>query len=721
MFYNNVAGKQWNVRMLFHLSWLVGWFLLVSIVNAGESQLQDLRFKTLPGDRLQLQFQFAGPVVTPKAFQTNNPARIVLDFPGVKSALNKKNIPINMGVVTHVNIVEGGGRSRVVINLIDQAPYQIEPEGNELLVTVENAGAMTSAATPNKTPSTDLLGQRIEKIDFRRGPNGEGRILISLENPNTLVDLREEGGKVIATFLNTTLPRKLAKKLDVTDFATPVKSISAFSDGKKTRLVIIPAGGNYDYLSYQSNRLLTIEFRPLSRAEKEQIKKKKFPYTGQRLSLNFQDIPVRSVLQILADFTGLNIIASDSVKGNVTLRLNNVPWDQALDLILKAKGLGKRKEGTVVWIAPLDEIIKLEKKELEHVQFKEKKEPLRTEIIQLNYAKAAAVMKVLKGMQKTAGTGETGKIPEYTTNFQEPSAGSVEGTVAGGSILSPRGEVNIDPRTNILIVKDTPNNLEAVRKLVHRLDRPIRQVLIESRVVLADNNFTRELGIKINAQRQTGSPGSQQSAIGGSLGDTLLSQLGGSLVDLPTTGAAAGGFGLAIFKLNDYLMRLEISALQAENRGDVISMPKVITQDQNKASIEQGVEIPFATTSQNGTQTQFKEAVLKLDVTPHVTPDDNVVMDLLVKKDSQGITTPTGLISINKRQIETTVQVSNGETVVLGGVYEQEKRKTVDKVPFFGDLPGIGFFFRRVKNIDNKNELLIFITPKILKQAVTLH
>ncbi len=716
MFNDNVAGGQGNVTGVLRLGWLVAWLLLALGVNAAETKLQDLQFKTLPGDKLQLVFKFDGPAVTPKVFQTNHPARIVMDFAGVKSALEKKKIPVNMGVVTQVNVVEGGGRSRVVINQLQQAPYEFQVEGNRLLLTVSNAGsAAVSAAASTGGGRRGLLGQQIEKIDFRRGPQGEGRIMIHLANPNTLVDLREEGGRVIATFLNTTLPPKLAKKFDVTDFATPVKSISAFSDGKKTRIVVVPGASAYDYLSYQSDKLLTMEFRPLSRAEKEKVRKKKFPYSGQKLSLNFQDIPVRSVLQILADFTGLNIIAADSVKGNVTLRLNNVPWDQALDLILKAKGLGKRKEGDVVWIAPLDEIIKLEKKELEHVQFKEQKEPLRTEIIQLNYAKAADIMQVLKGMQRTAARQETGTVPEYTTNFDEGASAAVDGAVAGGSILSARGEVNIDPRTNILIVKDTPSNLEAVRQLVLRLDRPVRQVLIESRVVIADDGFSRELGVKLAARRDSGSLGNRQTSIGGAL-DAV-----GSIVDLPAAvGPGAGGaFGIAIFKLNDYLMRLEISALQAENRGEVVSMPKVVTQDQTKASIEQGVEIPFQTVSQNGTQTQFKEAVLKLDVTPHITPDDRVVMDLMVKKDAQGDITPGG-VAINKREIRTTVQVANGETVVLGGVYEREKRKTVDKVPFFGDLPGFGFFFRKTAVTDRKNELLIFITPKILKQAVAL-
>ncbi len=701
-------GKAWVL--------LLGW-LWASMAMGETMQLRDIQFRTLPGDKLQLKLSLDGPAFSPKAYKTDNPARIFLDLPDVKNALGKKLIPVNTGVVTNVNVVEADNRTRIVINLVSQVPYDIRTEGRDIYVTLKNAGAIASSTAP--VTSKGLSGQRIEKIDFRRGPRGEGRIMVFLASPNTLVDLREEGGKVVATFLNTALPPNLAKKLDVTDFATPVKSIEAFSDGHKTQLVISPATSAYDYLSYQSDRLLTLEFRPLTPAQKAELKKKKFPYTGERLSLNFQDIPVRSVLQILADFTGLNIIASDSVQGNVTLRLNNVPWDQALDLVLKAKGLGKRKEGNVVWVAPLDEIIKLEKKELEHVQFREQKEPLRTELIQLNYAKAADILKVLKGMQKTRTQTSTQQnqaqgVSQYTSTFEETTA---EESVAGGSILSPRGEVNIDERTNILIVKDTANNLEAIRRLIQELDRPVRQVLIESRVVIANDTFGRELGVRLNGSKRGGNQGP-----GGSLGQGTQTLFGGTqgtnfgIVDLPAAigPGAGGGFGIAIFKLNKFLMQLELSALQDENRGEVVSMPRVITQDQTQASIEQGVEIPFQTVSQNGTQTQFKKAVLKLQVTPHITPDDNVVMELLVKKDARGDLTPNGL-AIDKREIQTTVQVANGETVVLGGVYEGTKDKTVNKVPFFGDLPVVGFLFRKETLADRKRELLVFITPKILK------
>lgn len=702
--------------------WLLGWLWLTAC--QGETQLQDIQFTTLAGDQLQVRFLLDGPAESPRAFHTDNPARLVLDLSGVRSALGKKTVPVNTGVLTDIHLAEGDNRTRVVANLVSLVPYELTAEGNEIRLTLKDVGAVATAA--RFAPPVGLPAQGIEKIDFRRGPQGEGRVLVHLRDPNALVNLRQEGGKVVAEFLDTELPKSLAKQLDVLDFATPVKTIEASSDGRKTRLVMTPATAEYDYSSYQTDKLLTIEFRPLTKAEKEEIEKKKFPYVGERLSLNFQDIPVRSVLQILADFTGLNIIAADSVQGNVTLRLNNVPWDQALDLVLKAKGLGQRREGEVIWVAPLDEIIALEKKELEHVSFREEKEPLKTEIIQLNYAKATEILKVLKGMQQQAqqqqaapAPGAPQFAPQYATTFEEPTVAGE--TVAGGSILSPRGEVNIDERTNILIVKDTPSHLEAIRKLVQTLDRPIRQVLIESRVVIANDDFSRDLGVRLNAARNTGSPGKTQTLLGGILGNN------NGIVDLPAAigPGAGGGMGIAVFKLNQFLMQLELSALQDENRGDVISMPKVVTQDQTKARIEQGEEIPYQVVGTAGgalavPQTQFKKAVLKLEVTPHITPDDNVIMDILVTKDSRGRETVNGQPPIDKREIETTVQVANGETVVLGGIYETTRNKTANKVPFFGDLPGFGFLFRRDRAIDNKRELLIFITPRILKEAVAM-
>ncbi len=708
--------KSRNARGKIFLIWSWLW---LAVGQAGETYLQDVQFTTLAGDQLQVRLLLDGPAETPKAFHTDNPPRLVLDLSGVRSALEKKTFAVNAGVLTSLNIVEGEGRTRLVVNLVALVPYEIKAEGNEIRLDLKSATPSTARAPAG------LPAQGIEKIDFRRGPQGEGRVLVYLKDANALVNLRQEGGKVVAEFLDTKLPPSLAKQLDVLDFATPVKTIEASSDGRKTRLIITPATADYDYSSYQTDKLLTLEFRPLTRAEKEAIEKQKFPYTGERLSLNFQDIPVRSVLQILADFTGLNIIAADSVQGNVTLRLNNVPWDQALDLVLKAKGLGQRREGEVIWVAPLDEIIALEKKELEHVSFREEKEPLKTEIIQLNYAKAADILKVLKGIQQQAQqqqapqAGAPQFAPQYATTFEAPSI--AEEAVAGGSILSTRGEVNADERTNILIVKDTPSHLEAIRKLVKTLDRPIRQVLIESRVVIANDDFSRDLGVRLNAARNTGRPGQTQTLLGGILGDN------NGIVDLPAAigPGAGGGLGIAVFKLNQFLMQLELSALQDENRGDVISMPKVVTQDQTKASISQGEEIPYQVVGTAGgglavPQTQFKQALLKLEVTPHITPDDNVIMDILVTKDSRGKETPNGQPAIDKREIQTTVQVTDGETVVLGGIYETTRTKAANKVPFFGDLPGFGFLFRRDRNIDNKRELLIFITPRILKEAMAM-
>lgn len=702
----------------YYLGSLLFIFLLqVTLVQAAELRLDSIEFSTLPGDRLQLQLNLNGPAFKPKVFHTENPARIVLDLPGVTNALKRKTISINMGVTSTVNAIEGTGRTRVVINLLSMAPYEVKVEGDNIYLVLQNSGTAAAPLTVEAptAPSDALPLQTIENIDFKRGPKGEGRVLIYLVDPNAIVDLREEGGRIVANFMNTKVAPGLAKKLDVTDFATPVKTIETISQGALTRTIVTPISGDYDYSSYQTDRLLTLEFRPLTRAEKEEIKKKIFPYTGERLSLNFQDIPVRSVLQILADFTNLNIVASDSVKGNVTLRLNDVPWDQALELILKSKGLAKRQEGNIVRVAPADEIIKQEKEELEALNFKERLEPLKTEIIQINYARAADIKKVLMGIKEQKLEV---KDDAYAGTFPEEEPAEIAGeALSGGSILSKRGTVNIDERTNILIVKDTSRNIEAVRKLVRELDKPVRQVLIESRIVIANTDFTREMGVRLEGNKDFKPNDAQRDIIGN------------ALVDLPAAvGPGSGGaLGFTLFKMGEYLLDLELSALQNEGRGEVVSNPRVITSDGTTASIEQGVEIPFATSAPsdsggtNVPKTQFKKAVMKLEVTPQITPDDTVVMDLLIKKDEPRPTPLEGSSGppIDTREIQTTVQVSNGETVVLGGIYEGNKSTTINKVPLFGDLPVLGFLFKKSETIDNKRELLVFITPKVLKQTLS--
>lgn len=713
---NDHMGKVMRTR---HLVASLLFFIVIhgSALSAQELALQSVDFSVLPGDQVQVELTFNGPAFEPNAFQTENPARIALDFPGVSNQLERKNIPVNVGITTAINVVGTGDRTRVVINLVSMAPYETRVEGNAVFVSLQKSSAPATKAAGSKAPSRVLLPkQSIENVDFRRGPQGEGRILVSLSNPNTVVDMQERGGKVVISFLNTRLPERLAKRLDVTDFATPIRSIESTMEGSRARITVTPQSRNYDYLSYQTAQLLTLEFRPLTKAQKEAQQKKEFRYTGQRLSLNFQDIAVRSVLQILADFTDLNIVASDSVKGNVTLRLNDVPWDQAMDLILKSKGLAMRQEGNIVRVAPAAEINKQEKEELEALVVKEELEPLRTEIIQVNYAQAADIQGILQGFQES-DSGSGGGAGDETGFFAGSAPISAQGgPVNTGSILSKRGTVNIDPRTNVLIVKDTARNLDGVRRLVSQLDKPVRQVLIESRIVVANNDFAKELGVRLAAEVRDNDPAA--TPVDGDTGFIAggVASPGGFIVDLPAVLAAGtgGAFGLSLFKIGDYLLNLELSALQNEGRGEILSNPRLITSDQTKAKIEQGVEIAFTSSTDNQVNTQFKKAVLKLEVTPHITPDDTVIMDLIITKDAPrnvGI----GEGAIDKREIETTVMVDNGETIVLGGIFENTKLNTESKVPFFGDLPGIGALFRTRSNTDDKTELLIFITPKILK------
>jgi len=723
---------------------LIGLSLLLhlSVIHAEEGlALKSVDFSILPGDNLQLLLGLSGPAREPRIFHTENPARIALDLPGVTNGLEKKSVPINVGAAQSVQAVETAGRTRVVINLTDMMPYTSRVDGNNILITLHSSAAPTTATKAASTKPQFIdrplaaNDRHIENVDFRRGEKGEGRLLVTLSDAKSLVDIHEEGQKVVVRFADTSLPPQLARRLDVMDFATPVRSIDATTEGTHARMVVATVSDEYDYSSYQTDNILTVEFRPLTKREKEEIKKKNFTFSGEKLTLNFQDIPVRSVLQILADFTNLNIVASDTVQGNVTLRLNDVPWDQALELVLKSKGLGKRQEGNIIRVAPLEEINKQEKEELEAQKVVEDLEPLRTEIIQINYTTAEDIKKVLVGT--TERTSQSTSLPAGIGGATASTA--VSTLDVSQSVLSGRGNVTVDPRTNQLIVKDTPRNLERVRDLVRQLDKPIRQVLIESRIVIARNDFLRDLGSRLQVNRLVKGRGADSfTDSGSSVTDVIFQQpaAGGEkstnadvLVDLAAKGAAtaatggASALGFTLIKAGDYLLDLELSAAQREGRSETVSNPRLITSDQTKAVIKQGVEIPYQTTVVAGggasANITFKQAVLELNVTPHITPDDQVLMELLIKKDEQGQQTPVGP-AIDKREIETTAQVANGETVVLGGVYEGQNRNNTDKVPFFGDLPGIGYMFRRNNVEDTKRELLVFITPKVLKQDLAL-
>ncbi len=669
------------------------------------NSLDDVRFTSLPGDRVQVRLDFANaPSTEPLSFTIDNPARIALDFPGTELHVKEKSKEIGVGMAHSVSAVEAGGRTRVVLNLVRMVPYDVSLQGNSVLVTLGNADAGIEAeqALPLPAGRQAAVGASIQDIDFRRGDKGQGRVLVQLSDPNIGINIKEEGGQILVDFASTDLPDRLDRKLDVIDFATPVQEVDTFRHANGTRMVIKPTG-YYDHLVYQAGNLLTVEVRPMTKAEEEQAKKEKFGYTGERLSLNFQNIEVRAVLQLIADFTGLNMVASDTVSGTVTLRLKNVPWDQALDIILKSKGLGMRQVGNVIMVAPQEEIAAREKLELEAQQQLAELAPLRTEFVQVNYAKAGDLAKLLKA--------------------------------EANNLLSERGNIAVDERTNTLLIQDTAEKLEEMRKVVTRLDIPVRQVMIESRIVVADTSFMEDIGVQFGYSKNTiEGPGEFGAVVGGKRpGEVNFFDTGTAytdpgtgnenfIVDLPVVGVdPAADIALAVGKIGSWLLQLELSALQAEGRGEVISNPKVITANQKEAVIEDGTEIPYQeATSSGATNVQFKKAVLSLTVTPQITPDDRIILDLRVNNDTVGEVF-AGVPSIDTRSVETQVLVENGETVVLGGIFKETKRNDVDRVPFFGELPYVGHLFRRTHKENSKDELLIFVTPKILKETLTLN
>ena len=659
--------------------------------QAHAASLDDISFSSLPGDRVQLEIKLSEPVSTkPLNFTIDNPARVVLDFPDTTLNMTEKNKTVGVGAVHSISSVEAAGRTRVVLNLVKLVPYDMKLDGDMVVLTLDAANVTTPVATSSMGggggPSGGTAG-KIENIDFRRGEAGEGRILVTLSDPSIGVNLGKEGDKVVVDFLNTTLPEELNRRLDVIDFATPVKEIDTSPSGKGVRMVISTTTPNYDHLAYQSDNLFTIELKPLSAQDQEAAKKEKFGYTGERLSLNFQNIEVRAVLQLIADFTGLNMVASDTVTGNVTLRLKNVPWDQALDIILKSKGLGMRKEGNVIMVAPRQEIAAREKLELEASKQVEELAPLQTEFLQINYAKASDLATLIKADKN--------------------------------KLLSARGNVSIDDRTNTLIVQDVAESLESIRQLVAKLDIPVRQVLIESRIVNVDETFSKDLGVTFSGSKDKNAfpfPDSTTTKT-----PSLASDF---LVGLPA--AAPNSLSLAYGIVGSYLLNLQLTAALAEGRGEDIANPKVITANKKEATIESGVEIPYQTTNKNGeTTTLFKKAVLSLKVTPQITPDQRVLLDLKVTQDSRGTDVPSGtaggtIPTINTRNVDTQVLVDNGETVVLGGVYAQTKNNSINRVPFFSDLPYVGFLFKQTSVSNEKRELMIFVTPKILKENLQL-
>ena len=680
----------------------------LSTLAHAANTIEAINYAALPGNRVEFDIRLSGPAPAPRSFTIDNPARLALDFADTTSALEKKTENVGVGMVRSVTTVQSGERTRIVLNLVHMVGYQTRVDGNHVYLTVDGGAAAAEAESKSAAaPFGASAGESrymLKDIDFRRGEKGAGRIVVTLSDAAAPVDVRTEGGKLVVEFMDTGLPRNLERRLDVADFATPITYFDTTSRNGRTRIAV-NATGDYQHLAYQADTLFTLEVRPTTPEDREAARREGTGYRGEKLSLNFQNIEVRAVLQVISDFTGLNMVIGDNVSGNISLRLKDVPWDQALDIILKTRGLGMRQSGNILMIAPADELAKREAAELSARQAISELEPLRSELIQINYAKASELAALIKAKEN--------------------------------SMLSKRGNISIDERTNTLLVQDTSDRLSDIRKLVTRLDVPVRQVVIESRIVIANNDFSRDLGarfggtvVKRNGDgivttsgAAAGTDATVRSALDnlrttgqpfpvevGALNDRLN-------VNMPVTARNAGRWALAILG-KDYLLDLELSALQAEGRGEVVSSPRVVTANQKEALIEQGVEIPYLEASSSGAATvSFKKAVLSLRVTPQITPDDRVIMDLAVNKDSVGEIFQ-GVPSINTREINTQALVDNGETVVLGGIYEQTRSKEVDKVPFLGDLPVVGGLFRQTRQVDDKVELLIFVTPKILKESL---
>ncbi|HEY8520230.1 MAG TPA: type IV pilus secretin PilQ [Gammaproteobacteria bacterium] len=681
-----------------------------SAVQAQSLRLEAIDVQPLPGQQVELRLRLNGNAPEPLSFTVDDPARITLDLPGTSIGMSSRRRDVNVGPVNSVLLAEADGRTRVVLNMSALAPYQTRVAGDSVYVTVGQGVAASAPPSFAGQPSRATAGsggvvaqgpRAINNIDFRRGPDGAGQIVVDLSDPRTTVDVRQEGGRIVVDFQDTTLPTELMRRLDVTDFATPVSTVDALRSGSNARLVVTPSA-DYEQLAYQSDNVFTLELKPPVEQEREPgLFDETKEYTGERLTLNFQDIETRAVLQLLAETSGLNIVVSDTVQGSVTLRLQNVPWDQALDILMTTKGLDMRRNGNVMIVAPAAEIAAREQAELQARQALQTLEPLRSEFIQVNYAKASEIADLIRGS-------------------------------GGKPLLSERGSVAIDARTNTLLVHDTSESLANIRRLVQTLDIPVRQVLIESRIVIVNDDYRRELGSRFGIttrddnDRLVGFTGSGSGASQLLTNPTLTSVPLSSRynVNLPIA-SPAGQFGLAILN-GDYLVDLELSALQAEGKGRIESMPRVITANGREARIEQGVEIPYQESSSSGaTTTQFKEAVLSLTVTPQITPDDRIIMDLLVTKDSVGDVVPSatgGFVpSIDTRSITTQVLVDDGDTVVLGGIYENERRDDENKVPVLGNIPGIGYLFRSRSRVDANAELLIFVTPKILREGARVN
>jgi len=680
------------------------------------ADLEALDVAALPGDRVELKLSFDEPVSAPRGYTIEQPARIALDLPGVVNKLGTKHRDLGLGNTRSVTLVEANGRTRVIVNLTSLAPYSTRAEGNNLYVVVgESATAQRQTATAPQplavaAPALSakpqaVTGKAIQAIDFQRGEQGEGNVVIDLSSSGMNPDVKEQGGRIRLDFPGAQLPESLRARLDVKDFATPVQFVTASSVGGKASILIEPSG-LYDYLVYQADNRLTVSVKPLKQESASSRNAGRFPYNGEKLSLNFQDIDVRSVLQLIADFTNLNLVASDTVQGNITLRLQNVPWDQALDLVLKTKGLDKRKIGNVLLVAPADEIAARERQELEAQKQIAELAPLRRELVQVNYAKAADIAKLFQSV----------------TSSDEGS--------------DERGSITVDERTNNIIAYQTQERLDELRRIVAQLDIPVRQVMIEARIVEATVDYDKALGVRWggafnNDQWSVYGKDGAQSVEDGTIflpgTDTVGNfelEDGVSPVPFVDMGVADSSSGIGFGFVSDHLiLDLQLSAMEKTGNGEIISQPKVLTSDKETAKILTGEEIPYQEASSSGaTSTSFKEAALSLEVTPQITPDNRILMEVKVTKDRADFSKAIGGVPpINKNEVDAKVLIGDGETIVIGGVFSNTQAKSVDKVPFLGDLPFIGRLFRRDVVADSKSELLVFLTPRILNnQAIAV-
>lgn len=703
--------------------------------------VQSVETTTLPGGKVVVRVNLKKALAaTPAGFTVGNPPRIALDLPDTGNALGRNTVEANLGPLSSVNVVQAGTRTRLVLNLNKSVEYEASVDGKSLLIALGDVGA--SAAPVNVSPrfaeaAADGARHTIRDVDFRRGAAGEARIVTTLSDAQAGINIRQQSNGVVVDFIGTELPKALQRRLDVADFGTPVQTIETYTLGDNTRMVIQPKGG-WEYSAYQTDNSFIVEVKQSDDAQKKTADGK-VKYTGEKLSLNFQNVEVRSVLQVIADFTGLNIVASDTVTGNLTLRLKDVPWDQALDLILQTKGLDKRQNGNVIWIAPKDELMTKEKLEFEAKNQVADLEPLTTEYIQLNYMRADEAQTMLYGFASGAflnsATNNAVNCSAQAQGLGGAAAAQASQQGQGNNdqkILTKRGRATYELKTNTLIITDTARKIQEIRELLARLDVPARQVMIEARVVIADSNWSRELGVRLGT-RLFKDTGRETLGVGGTLNESASIAAGGTptvtpQVGLGTLGTAAGQIALSILNPNNgNLLSLELSALEADNRGKILSNPRVMTTNQKPAVILNGTQIPFITPgSANSPATvSFKDAFLCLLVDPQILNNDSLIMTVEVQKDAidtsnaavgAGINAP----AIATRRIKTQVRVNNGETLVLGGIFDQTEFNNVDKVPFLGDVPVLGNLFKRTSKQDQKTELIVFITPRIIDDRLSI-